>query len=143
MQVVGFFQYILASVMKKKIQALATFFLPYTQQNHYVVLFNWCIILKLGMHVTCEEFHILSKVKAIRSKSQRSWLPRGHCVTRTHLVFYIILLYCLVKLNQHFTTKCSHFFILTWEADNSEVEKKSQFSILMEQNGPSLAWRHN
>ena len=28
----------------------------------------WCIILKLGMHVTCDEFYRLIKVKVIRSK---------------------------------------------------------------------------
>ena len=27
-----------------------------------------CIILKLGMHVVCDEFYILSKVKVSRSK---------------------------------------------------------------------------
>ena len=49
----------------------------------------WCILFKLGMHITCDEFYILKKVKVIGSKVKVTevMVAAGGIVLREHILF--------------------------------------------------------
>ena len=49
----------------------------------------WYIILQLGMHVTCDDFCILSKVK-VKDQGHRGHGCRGGIVFRKHILFQVV-----------------------------------------------------